>query len=45
MDLEEEDSKEYEDIRAKLIKAIDKGNVIIYEGKEAPVIKEVKEEQ
>ena len=44
VDLEEEDSKEYEDIRAKLAKVINKGDVVIYEGKEALVTKEVEEE-
>jgi hypothetical protein len=43
VDLEEEDSNEYRDTRKGLEEAIEKGAVVIYQGKEAPVSREVEE--
>ena len=43
MDLEEEESDEYKEARKGLKEAIEKGAVVIYQGKEAPVSREVEE--
>ena len=43
VDQEEEGSQEYMDARKGLEKAIEEGDVVIYQGKEAPVTREVEE--